>query len=109
MDWIDDPSTNEVRSLEAEHVHELFDPDQFPVTTAEFLEEYGGLEIEYPWGDSERVEAILRTSGMETYRTQDDLQLALLNGVSRNAVGRPRYSDRGDEPGETSRRTPRSF
>ncbi|PSP81609.1 hypothetical protein BRC81_01250 [Halobacteriales archaeon QS_1_68_20] len=109
MDWIDDPSTDEVRSLEAEHLHELFDPEQFPVTTAEFLEEYGDLEIEYPWGERERVETILRTSGMETYRTQDDLQLALLNGVSRDAVGRPRYSDRGDEPHEAYKRMPRSF
>lgn len=109
MEWIDSEATDEVRSLQAEHIHELFDPDQFPVTTGEFLAEYGHLEVEYPWGKSERLGAILRTSGMETYRTQDDLQLALLNGVSRNAVGRPRYSDRGDEPHEAYTGMPRSF
>lgn len=109
MKWIDDPSTEEVRSLEAEHIHELFEPDEFPVTTTEFLEEYGDLEIEYPWGESERVASILETSGFETYRTQDDLQLALLNGVGRNAVGRPRYSDRSDDRHHDFDRMNRSF
>lgn len=107
MEWIDPEAVDEVQS--AEHVHELFDPDRFPVTTEEFLAEYGHLEVEYPWGTSERLGSILATSGTETYRSQDDLHLALLNGVSRNAVGRARYSDRGDEPHESYTGMPRSF
>ena len=63
-------------------------------TTDEVLSEFGDVEIDYPDRSSETLEAVLSTSGNETYETMDDLQLAVLNGVQRDAVGRPRYSDR---------------
>ncbi|MFC4550003.1 MULTISPECIES: DUF5789 family protein [Halorussus] len=86
--------TGRLRSLEMDKLHELFDPDDFPVTTDEVIEEFGDVEVEYPGGGSERLRGILDTSGHEEYGTTDDLQLAVLNGVERDAVGRPRYSDR---------------
>lgn len=107
MEWTDPEATDERGSLHA--IPDRFEPDRFPMTTEEFLAEYGHLVVEYQWGDHERLRTILRTSGTETYRTRDDLYLALLNGVSRNAVGRPRYSDRGDEPHEAYTGMPRSF
>ena len=92
--------TDELRSLDIDRIHELFDDDTLPATTDEILAEFGSVEIDYPGGSSETLESVLGTSGKETYETMDDLQLAVLNGVQRDAVGRPRYSDR-DPPNST--------
>ena len=89
--------SDELRSLEADQMSEIFDEDRFPATTEELIEEFGDVEIDYPHG-GERLEHVLEASGSETYESPDDAQLAVLNGVSREAVGRPRYSDRGDSP-----------
>lgn len=87
-------TTDELRSLEMNRIHEMFGEQEFPVTTEELLDEFDDVVVDYPGGDSERLRPILETSGRETYDTSKELQLAVLNGVSRNAVGRPRYSDR---------------
>ncbi|MDQ2050819.1 hypothetical protein RBH26_10015 [Natronolimnohabitans sp. A-GB9] len=103
MSHIDD-TADEVRSLEVGAVSQLFDETTFPMTTAEVLSEFADVEISYP-RRSEPLRAVLETSGHETYETQDELELAILNGVRRDAVGRPRYSDRGDSPHETDEHT----
>lgn len=108
MEWYESDDARKVRSLETDEMHEVFQSDRLPVTTEELIEEFGDCEIQYPRG-SERLETILRTSGDETYETPDQLQLAILNGVGRDAVGRPRYSDRGDERHEELERQNKSF
>ncbi|RKD93582.1 DUF5789 family protein [Halopiger aswanensis] len=91
---------DEVRSLEIGAVTELFTDATFPMTTDEVLAEYADVEIAYP-RESDSLRTVLETSGHETYETRDELELAILNGVRRDAVGRPRYSDRGDSPHDT--------
>lgn len=103
-----DQDTEEVRSLEVGVVSELSEMATFPTTTDDVLEEFDDVEITYPRG-SDPLRTILETSGHETYETRDDLELAILNGVRRDAVGRPRYSDRGDEDPEALTRTDQSF
>lgn len=97
-----------VPSLELGAVTEVFESDRFPITTEELIAEYGDCEIGYPNG-SERLDSVLETSGMETYETPDEVELAILNGVGREAVGRPRYSDRGDEVTESTDRSDQSL
>lgn len=87
-------------------IYELFEQNRLPATTDEIIDEFGDVQIEYPGGGTERLESVLTTSGRETYTTVDDLQLAVLNGVQRSAVGRPRYSDR-DPPVIGEDRNPR--
>lgn len=98
MNHIDDDA-DEIRSLAVGSVGRLLGDETFPMTTDEVLAEYADVEITYP-RKSDSLETILETSGHETYETGDELELAILNGVGRNAVGRPRYSDRGDSPHE---------
>ncbi|WP_247003214.1 hypothetical protein [Halosolutus gelatinilyticus] len=98
MSHIDD--ADEIRSLAIGDVGQLFEDATFPTTTEEVLAEFADVEIVYP-RESDPLRAILETSGHETYETKDELELAILNGVRRDAVGRPRYSDRGDSPHET--------
>lgn len=90
----DPDQTDELRSLDIDRIHELFDDDRLPATTDEIISEFGDVEVDYPGGGSEALASVLTTSGEETYDTIDELQLAVLNGVQRDAVGRPRYSDR---------------
>lgn len=97
-----------VRSLEMAELGDLFDSDQLPITTEALIEQYGDCEVSYQRG-TERLGSVLRTSGAETYRTVTEIRLAVLNGVSRDAVGRPRYSDRNDEHTEEFERMQRSF
>lgn len=87
-------------SLEPRAVTELVEEKEFPVATEDVIAEFGDVEVDYP-RESDTLRTILETSGFETYETPDDLRLAVLNGVRRDAVGRPRYSDRGDSPHET--------
>ncbi len=103
-----DQDTDAIRSLRMRDVSALFESSTFPLTTETVLEEFGNVEIEYPRG-SEPLRAILERSGHETYESQNILELAILNGVRRDAVGRPRYSDRGDERNETLDRPIQSF
>lgn len=88
---------DELRSLEADQMSEIFDEDAFPTTTEALISEFGDVELAHPMG-TEPLRDVLEASGAETYESADEAQLAVLNGVSRDAVGRPRYSDRGDSP-----------
>ena len=90
----DSDQRDELKSLDMDRIGEIFGDDRFPVTREELVGEFGDVDINYPGGGSETLESVLETSGAETYQTVNDLQLAVLNGVPRDAVGRPRYSDR---------------
>lgn len=90
-------TTDELRSLEMNRIHELFDESTFPATTEDILAEFDDVVVQYEAGGSDELSTILDTSGHETYESIDDLRLAILNGVQRDAVGRPRYSDRSPE------------
>ncbi|WP_132059661.1 DUF5789 family protein [Halorussus amylolyticus] len=100
-----DRNHDRLLSLQLDRLDELLDADAFPTTTGDVIAEFGDVTVEYSGGGSESLEAILRTSGAEEYATTDDLQMAVLNGVHRNAVGRPHYSDR-DPPVDGERRGP---
>lgn len=103
-----DEETDKVRSLEVGEINELFDETTFPTDTDDVIEEFGDADVAYPRG-SDSLRTILERSGHETYESLSHLELAILNGVGRDAVGRPRYSDRSDEVGESLERTDQSF
>lgn len=99
---------DEMMSLHMDGISDVLDPETMPITTDELVEEYGDRTVEYPRGE-ESLASILETSGEDRYDTVDELELAILNGVGRDAVGRPRYSDRGDELGQEADRMDQSF
>ncbi|USZ67424.1 hypothetical protein NGM10_11880 [Halorussus salilacus] len=96
-------------SLQVERIDELLGDTDFPTTTDEVVAEFGDVVVEYAGGGSESLEGILRTAGDEEYATTDDLQLAVLNGVDRDAVGRPHYSDRDPPVSGVDRGPDQSF
>ena len=108
IDDTDDTDDAEMRSVAVGTVTALFEDTTFPVTTEELLAEFGDAEVRYPHG-SDPVREILETSGHETYESRNELRLAIMNGVRRDAVGRPHYSDRSDEVVQELDRTHLSF
>jgi hypothetical protein len=79
------------------------DGQEYPATTDEIVAEIGDVEVELARG-SERVGAVLRRDGAETYDCPEDVKGALRSCVAARAVGRRFYSDRDQfTPGERGR------
>lgn len=73
------------------------DDEQYPLTTAEFVERYGDRTFTLQNG-SESVADIVGRQADEVYTSPDEVRMALYNGVSHEAVGRRFYSDRDPTP-----------
>ena len=73
----------------------------FPATSAELIAAYGDVELELPNGEETFGDALGRL-GDTTFEDAEDARLAAYSAVSKDAIGRPNYSDR-DAPsiGET--------
>lgn len=72
----------------------------YPISTDEFVDEYGEYTVEYPNGTGS-VRDILESVGSETYDSPSEAREALLNLVDSRAIGRKFYSDRTPPaPGE---------
>lgn len=71
------------------------DEHDYPATTEELIEAYGDRELEYPDG-SERFRDLLGPQGDQTFEDGEEVRQAVFNMVGTEAVGRARYSDRGD-------------
>ncbi|WP_248515591.1 DUF5789 family protein [Salinarchaeum laminariae] len=73
------------------------DDEQYPLTTSEFLERYGDVELEIQNG-TECIADALETLDEEVYESAEDARYAVYSGVSHRAVGRRFYSDRDPTP-----------
>lgn len=71
------------------------DEHDYPATTAELVDAYGDHELEYSDG-SERFQNLIEPLGEQTFEDSEEVRQAVFNMVGTEAVGRARYSDRGD-------------
>lgn len=76
---------------------ERIDEEQYPMTSEEFVERYGDVELDLPNGTERLGDAIERLDD-ETYRCPEDARFAIYTAVSNKAIGRPQYSDRDPTP-----------
>ena len=77
---------------------------EYPTTVEELVDEYGDRELELPGGE-ERFDQVLEPYSQEPDQQFNDVgevRQAVLNMVGSDAVGQPRYSDRGIEDDDTS-------
>ena len=65
----------------------------YPVTTEEFVADFGEAVLELPNG-TESVREILESAANETYESPREAQHALFTMVGSRAIGRKYYSDR---------------
>ena len=84
---------------------DLEDAD-YPMDADELMERFGDHEIGLPDGE-ESFEEVMVTGGDERFESADEVEQAILNRVSADAVGREGYSDRG--AGNTGENTDESF
>lgn len=81
-------------------IDERIDAYEFPATTDDVVATHGNVSLRLADG-METVGDVLGRVGDETYHCPADLRAALRAGVSADAVGRQRYSDRdAATPGE---------
>lgn len=82
-------------------VTERLDTHTFPASAEELIAEYGEIDLELQNGTETFGDALSRLGGT-TFEDAEDARLATYSAVSKNAIGRPNYSDR-DAPsiGET--------
>lgn len=78
---------------------EELDEHDYPTTTEELVAEYGDHELEYE-GGSERFRDVLGPQGDQTFEDAEEVRQSVYNMVGVEAVGRARYSDRGDDSAE---------
>lgn len=67
----------------------------FPVERETVLDELGDVEIDGPTDDPETVEEVLERSGVESFRSADDLYDTIIGSIGSEYVGRRFYDDRG--------------
>jgi len=75
------------------NAEEVFDAQQYPITTEELIETAGDLTLDLPNGTETLADALSR-SGPETFESAEDALLTAYAGVSGKAIGRKGYSDR---------------
>jgi len=84
---------------------DLRDAD-YPMDAEELMDRFGDHEIGLPDGE-ESFGEVMVTGGDETFESADEVEQAILNRVSADAVGREGYSDRG--AGNEGENTDESF
>ena len=67
----------------------------FPVEQEQVLEAIGDVEIDGPTENPETVAEVLERSGVESFRSADDLFDTIIGSISSEYVGRRFYDDRG--------------
>lgn len=76
----------------------------YPATASEISEAYGDEKIGLPDGDKELSEVLapfVEGENEETFESAEEVHDAIFNLVGSDAVGRDRYSDRGDDYDES--------
>ncbi len=100
-DEIEDERAADSRELGVEFggLDEKLKQHEYPTTVEELVDEYGDHELELPGGQESFGEALEPYSAEpdQQFNDADEVRQAVLNMVGDEAVGRPRYSDRGVE------------
>lgn len=87
------PASHREQGVEFGELADRLDRHDYPATVSELTDAYGDLEVNYADG-SASVEAVLAPV-TDTLGSAAEARQAVLNGVGREAVGRPGYTDRG--------------
>jgi hypothetical protein len=81
----------------------------YPATSADFVDEYGEYEVEFPAG-TQTLQNLFEPLQGETFDSPNDARQAILNMVDERAIGRKGYSDRTPPViGEETEWTPESL
>lgn len=76
---------------------DLIENHEYPATTEELIEAYGGRTLDLPNG-TESLEEILDRPATETFESAQEARETVYASVSQKAIGRVGYSDRDPTP-----------
>lgn len=81
----------------------------YPATSADFVNEYGGHQVEFPTG-SQTLQEIFEPLQNDRFDSPSEVRQAIFNMVDERAIGRKYYSDRTPPVlGEKTEWIPESF
>ena len=84
--------------LEFGDLYNDLEEEEYPIAMSDVIDRYGGREIEHANG-AETVESILSEyQDDQEFESAEEARQTILNMVGTEAVGRDRYSDRGEDP-----------
>lgn len=94
-----DPDADDSRDLGVEfgELDEQLEAVEYPITAEELIERHGDQTLEMS-GGSQTLGEILEPVGDQEFVSTEEAHQTIVSFVDREAVGRPRYSDR-DPPG----------
>jgi hypothetical protein len=81
---------------------------EFPLSKKAVIDRAGNLEVDAPdRANSETLATILERGGDEMYQSREELLTGIRRNLSDEYIGRKYYDDRGSNPVEQERGTPR--
>lgn len=96
--------TDREEGVEFSDLESVFEDLAYPVTKAEFVDQYGGRTIGRTNAEPITIRELYEGMGEETFESTEALRQSILNYMPRESVGRARYSDRGGRtPAELDR------
>ncbi|XVH30396.1 DUF5789 family protein [Haloferacaceae archaeon DSL9] len=97
-----EPDDSRELGVEFGDLDDELEAHDYPATVDELVDEYGDYELELPGGEETFGEALgpYQEDPDEEFHDADEVRQAVLNMVGSEAVGRERYSDRGEDPDE---------
>ncbi|MFC4436423.1 MULTISPECIES: DUF5789 family protein [Natrialbaceae] len=85
---------NRELGVELGNLEEDLESLEYPVSQDELLEEHGDEEIGMGGEESATLEELLEPLNEDEYGSYDEVEQAIMNMVSDDAIGRKNYSDR---------------
>jgi len=90
---MDDPER--VEGVDFTGINPVLNDISYPITTAEFVEQYGGRELGRTNADPIAVAELFEEMGADTFDAAEEIREMALAQMPRNTGGRANYSDRG--------------
>ena len=72
--------------------------EDYPISQSELIERYGDRELEHSNGTYTLRELLSQYPEDQEFEDDDEVRQSILNMAGGEAVGRQRYSDRGEDP-----------
>lgn len=105
-----DDETEHVEGVDFSAVSPILEELSYPVTSDEFVEEHGDVELDRTNADPITIQKLFEPMGDDTFESAKGARQSILTLMPKDSEGRQRYSDRGltiDDPTGYSERDDR--
>jgi hypothetical protein len=90
-----DDESGRVQGVDFSTIDSVLDDVSYPITSEEFVDQYGDQEIDRTNAGPIAVGELLEGTGDQTFASAEEVRQMILNMMPEDSVGREGYSDRG--------------